>query len=236
MSGLDIYPLPCHISPSHTCLQGLSYSSQNSTGPNTGQVLSQRCLNHCPITPPPHPLRDLYFSHIHTDTCILIGFPRSGKSLVCDHRRIPLQELRAMGVWRICERRRQTSCRIGFTSENGGGNSTTGKKNNHRRTKTQKCSQASFSFLSQGLEIYSTMCWKIGTIGSEICLLSLRGFMFSRGQRHKCPSCRLRFSLTACVVSSACAKNCYCGCIVGISRLCPPKGQCSGLRFSYSDP
>lgn len=141
-----------------------------------------------------------------------------------------------MGVWRICERRRQTSCRIGLTSENGGGNSTTGKKNNHRRTKTQKCSQASFSFLSQGLEIYSTVWWKIGTIGSEIYLLSLRGFMFSRGQRHKCPSCRLRFSLTAFVVSSACAKTCYCGSIVGIPRLCSPKGQCGGLRFSYSDP
>lgn len=96
-----------------------------------------------------------------------------------------------MGVWRVCEWRRQTGCRVGLSSENGGGNSTTGKKNNPRMTKTQTCHQASFSFLSQGLKTYRTMCLKIGTVGSEIYLLSFRVLMFSWRQRHKCSSCVL---------------------------------------------
>ena len=136
-----------------------------------------------------------------------------------------------MGVWRICEWRRQTGCRIGLPSENGGGNSTAGKKNNPRMTKTQTCRQASFSFLSQGLKTYRTMCWKIGTIGSAIYLLSFRVLMFSWRQRHKCSSCCLTSSLIAFVVSWACAKSCCCGCIVGIPHLCSPGGQCGGLLW-----
>lgn len=68
VSYLDIYPLPCLHMP-----KGPSYSSQNSTGPNTEQVLSQHSLDHCPITPP-HPWRDLCFSHSTTDTCIWSHF------------------------------------------------------------------------------------------------------------------------------------------------------------------
>lgn len=138
---ISVYCCPVCIFPRPPCLQQWFYSSLNSTGPNTEWGLSQCWLNNCPITLSLQHLRDSCISHSHTDTCILIGFPRSGQSLVCNHWWIPLQELRAMGVRRICERRCQTSCRIGLTCENGGRNSATGKKNNHRMTQNQECSQ-----------------------------------------------------------------------------------------------
>lgn len=128
-------------------------------------MFSQRWLNHCPIAHLPHHSRELGFSDSHTDTCMLIGFPRSGQSLVCDHWRIPLQELCAVGVRRICKRRCQASCRTGLTRENGGRNSATGKKSN--------CRMHPLAFFPSNLKFMIQCVGKISTIRRKISFLTL---------------------------------------------------------------
>lgn len=100
--------------------------------------------------------------------------------------------------------------------------------------KTRNAVKASFRFLSQELEIYSTMCWEIGTKGSKIYLLSLEGLCW--GQRYWCLPSWLRSFLTVFVFPPVWAKSCCCGHIVGIPRPWSPESQCGGLWFAYYDP
>lgn len=95
------------------------------------------------------------------------------------HSRIRARSMEGMR-WR-----RQTGCRAGLSSENGEVRQQV-RKIIPEWLKPRHAIKHPLAFFPRGWKLMGQCAWKIGTVGSEIYLLSFRVLMFSWRQRHKC--------------------------------------------------